>query len=301
MSAPRRDDCRPTPCYSRPPDGRLFSVPGWWRRRSDFRRSPDGGNSRGEGAAKRCTSGTRLGRSSRSAKRLIRCPRATASPLSIFLCLMGIAYRQRVLKNGLHVGPRLCARNGSRDPTPSRATICRRTNAVPLCELDSASVSRGQRPRAGQHDLHPWHGLGGDHAAQREDAAHRETDAESNSHRGTAMHLYVGDDSGITLAWDHATHPRTTFATDVQAILQHALAVRDAHQAGEVSAHGLAVARGHLINRLAERLDRPSRVPDVQRLAAHLTREFPPSGPSCLIRPSMPPTGALNKRSVRRS
>lgn len=70
-------------------------------------------------------------------------------------------------------------------------------------------------------------------------------------------------------------HPRTTFATDVQAILQHALAVRDAHQAGEVSAHGLAVARGHLINRLAERLDRPSRVPDVQRFAAHLTREFP--------------------------
>jgi transposase len=35
------------------------------------------------------------------------------------------------------------------------------------------------------------------------------------------------------------------------------------------------VARGHLINRLAERLDRPSRVPDVQRFAAHLTREFP--------------------------
>jgi transposase len=73
------------------------------------------------------------------------------------------------------------------------------------------------------------------------------------------------------VAGDHA---RTTFATDVQAILQHALAVRDAHQAGEVSAHGLAVARGHLINRLAEPLDRPSRVPDVQRFAAHLTREF---------------------------
>lgn len=32
---------------------------------------------------------------------------------------------------------------------------------------------------------------------------------------------------------------------------------------------------GILINRLAERLDRPSRVPDVQRFAAHLTREFP--------------------------
>jgi len=34
-------------------------------------------------------------------------------------------------------------------------------------------------------------------------------------------------------------------------------------------------ARHPLINRLAERLDRPSRVPDVQRFAAHLTREFP--------------------------
>jgi transposase len=70
-------------------------------------------------------------------------------------------------------------------------------------------------------------------------------------------------------------HPRTTFATDVQAILRQALTVRDRHHAGAVSAHGLAVARGHLITRLAERLDRPSRVPDVQRFAAHLTREFP--------------------------
>ena len=35
------------------------------------------------------------------------------------------------------------------------------------------------------------------------------------------------------------------------------------------------MARGHLIARLAERLDRPGRVPDIQRFAAHLTREFP--------------------------
>lgn len=69
-------------------------------------------------------------------------------------------------------------------------------------------------------------------------------------------------------------HPHTRFATDVQAILQHALAVRERHQAGAVSAHGLAVARGQLITRLDERLDRPSRVPDVQRFAAHLDREF---------------------------
>jgi transposase len=69
-------------------------------------------------------------------------------------------------------------------------------------------------------------------------------------------------------------HPHTTFATDVQVILQQALDVRDRYHAGVISAHGLAVVRGQLITRLAERLDRPSRVPDVQRFAAHLEREF---------------------------
>jgi transposase len=71
-----------------------------------------------------------------------------------------------------------------------------------------------------------------------------------------------------------ADHPHTTFATDVQAILQQALAVRDRYHAGVVSAQGLAVVRGQLITRLADRLDRPSRVPDVERFAAHLDREF---------------------------
>ena len=71
-----------------------------------------------------------------------------------------------------------------------------------------------------------------------------------------------------------ADHPHTTFAADVQVILQHALDVRDRHRAGVVSAHGLAVVRGQLIARLADRLERPSRVPDVQRFAAHLLREF---------------------------
>lgn len=71
-----------------------------------------------------------------------------------------------------------------------------------------------------------------------------------------------------------ADHPHTTFATDVQVILQQALAVRDRHLAGVVSAHGLAVVRGQLITRLADRLDRSSRVPDVERFAAHLKREF---------------------------
>ena len=70
-------------------------------------------------------------------------------------------------------------------------------------------------------------------------------------------------------------HPHTTFAVDVQTILQQALALRDRHHRGEVSSHGLAVARGHLRTRMAQRLDRPSRVADVQRFTRHLHREFP--------------------------
>jgi transposase len=71
-----------------------------------------------------------------------------------------------------------------------------------------------------------------------------------------------------------ADHPHSTFATDVQAILQQALAVRDRHHAGVVSAHGLAIVRGQLITRLADCLDRSRRVPDVARFARHLEREF---------------------------
>jgi transposase len=71
-----------------------------------------------------------------------------------------------------------------------------------------------------------------------------------------------------------ADHPHATFATDVQTILQQALAVRDRFLSGDLSAAGLAVVRGQLIARLAARLDRPSGVPDVARFAAHLDREF---------------------------
>lgn len=71
-----------------------------------------------------------------------------------------------------------------------------------------------------------------------------------------------------------ADHPHTPFGLDVQAILQQTLAVRDRHQAGLLSAHGVAVARGHLMSRLEARLAQPSAVPDVQRFARHLAREF---------------------------
>jgi transposase len=71
-----------------------------------------------------------------------------------------------------------------------------------------------------------------------------------------------------------ADHPHATFATDVQTILQQALAVRDRFVSGDISAGGLAVVRGQLIARLAARLDRAAGGPDLTRFAAHLDREF---------------------------
>jgi hypothetical protein len=45
----------------------------------------------------------------------------------------------------------------------------------------------------------------------------------------------------------HHNHPHTRLPGTVHALLRQALALRDRHHAGTVSAHGLAVARGHLI------------------------------------------------------
>ena len=72
-----------------------------------------------------------------------------------------------------------------------------------------------------------------------------------------------------------ADHPRAAFVTLVKQILQQALALRDRHVEGRVSGHGLAVARGHLIERLNRHLDHPGTVADVRRFAAHLVVEWP--------------------------
>jgi transposase len=69
-------------------------------------------------------------------------------------------------------------------------------------------------------------------------------------------------------------HPRARFPARVAHILQHALAVRDRAAAGAISAHGAAVARGHLIAQLATVLAQPGTIPDVQRFARHLEVEF---------------------------
>lgn len=72
-----------------------------------------------------------------------------------------------------------------------------------------------------------------------------------------------------------ADYPRAAFVTLVKQILQQALALRDRHVEGRVSGHGLAVARGHLIERLNRHLDHPGTVTDVRRFAAHLAVEWP--------------------------
>jgi transposase len=72
-----------------------------------------------------------------------------------------------------------------------------------------------------------------------------------------------------------ADHPRARLVHVVRTLLQQALALRDRYHAGRVTAHGLAVARGHLVNRVNRRLDQPGSVADVQRFASHLAVEFP--------------------------
>lgn len=65
------------------------------------------------------------------------------------------------------------------------------------------------------------------------------------------------------------------FAPRVQTVLQRALRVRDRYLAGTISAHGLAVARGHLQNQLNALIDRPGPRRLAQLFAAHLAVEFP--------------------------
>jgi transposase len=69
-------------------------------------------------------------------------------------------------------------------------------------------------------------------------------------------------------------HPRSRLPRLIQTRLQQALALRDRVAAGHVSLHGLATARGRLLQQILDGLTAtPSTVPDVQRFAAHLTTE----------------------------
>jgi transposase len=58
-------------------------------------------------------------------------------------------------------------------------------------------------------------------------------------------------------------------------LLQHGLALRDRWRTGTISAHGVAVARGRLENRLDALIDDPGPARLAQRFATHLAVEFP--------------------------
>jgi hypothetical protein len=69
--------------------------------------------------------------------------------------------------------------------------------------------------------------------------------------------------------------PDGHFAPRVHRILQRALRVRDRYRAGDVSPHGLAVARGHFERQLNALIEDPGARHVVQRFATHLAIEFP--------------------------
>jgi transposase len=71
-----------------------------------------------------------------------------------------------------------------------------------------------------------------------------------------------------------STREAAHFPRRVAAILQTALAMRDRHAAGDVSAHGLAVVRGRLQRRLADLLSQPQTDPANERLARHLRKHL---------------------------
>ena len=73
----------------------------------------------------------------------------------------------------------------------------------------------------------------------------------------------------------HEDHPHSGWAGQVQDTLQAGLALRDRRNAGGLSDHGLATARGRLLARLSRLIDNPPRLDDAERFAAHLAIEFP--------------------------
>ena len=57
----------------------------------------------------------------------------------------------------------------------------------------------------------------------------------------------------------------------MQAVLQDGLALRTRSNAGEISEHGLASARGRLAARLGRLIDTPPPLADAERFAKHLS------------------------------
>jgi transposase len=86
------------------------------------------------------------------------------------------------------------------------------------------------------------------------------------SHQQCLRHLLRrADEMGAT-----ATRGAVCFPRRVAGLLRVGLHLRDRHAAGEVSRHGLAVARGRLENQLSDLVFPPKTNPANERLAEHL-------------------------------
>ena len=97
-------------------------------------------------------------------------------------------------------------------------------------------------------------------------------------------------------------HPRAAFPARVRGLLQQALGIRDRRAAGTISAHGAAVARGHVLNQLLTALDAAGTLSAMQRFAAASPdRSCRPSSAFSSTPPSTPPTGAPSTRCGRPS
>ena len=69
-------------------------------------------------------------------------------------------------------------------------------------------------------------------------------------------------------------HPDSTWAGQVEAVLQAGLALRNRRDDGKLTDHGLASVRGRLLARLGRLIDAPPPLDDAERFAAHLHTEF---------------------------
>jgi transposase len=88
-----------------------------------------------------------------------------------------------------------------------------------------------------------------------------------------------------------ATRGAVRFPRRVQELLQAALDLRDRHAGGEVSGHGLAVARGRLANELADAVFPPKSHVANERLAQHLWNHLDHLLTFLVCRAWTPPTG----------
>ena len=92
-----------------------------------------------------------------------------------------------------------------------------------------------------------------------------------------------------------ATRGAVRFPRLVKAILRHALALRDRRDAGEISPHGLRVAKGLLQAKMNRLLHGRFTNPANQRFAKHLRRYRDNLFGSSTVRTSRPPTIPPNK------